>query len=100
MGQEPTGFDEKRTSLRVDMEAERIRLHWIAKDGVSHEEDGICIDLARKGVLFDFNQPFAVGELIAVTFNPNTPKQNTVKGQVCRCSKSSAYSYHVAMQLI
>ena len=100
MVQEPTGFDEKRNSLRVDMEAERVKLHWISKAGESFEEDGICIDLARKGVLFDYCKPFEVGELVAITFNPGTDKQNTIKGQVCRCSQSNEQSYHIAMQLI
>jgi hypothetical protein len=100
MDQEPTGFDEKRTSLRVDMEAERIKLHWINKAGESNEDDGVCIDLARKGVLFDYRQAFELGQLIALTFNPGTDKQNTIKGQVCRCNQSSAYSYHIALQLL
>ncbi|UCX04354.1 PilZ domain-containing protein [Shewanella glacialimarina] len=100
MDQEPTGFDEKRTSLRVDMEAERIKLHWINKAGESNEDDGVCIDLARKGVLFDYRQAFELGQLIALTFNPGTDKQNTIKGQVCRCNQSSPHSYHIALQLL
>lgn len=100
MDQEPTGFDEKRTSLRVDMEAERIKLHWISKSGESNEDNGVCIDLARKGVLFDYRQAFELGQLIALTFNYDTDKQNTIKGQVCRCSKNSEHSYHIALQLL
>ncbi|MFT6976770.1 MAG: hypothetical protein ACJAZA_000472 [Shewanella psychromarinicola] len=100
MGQEPTGFEEKRSSLRLDMEAERIRLDWINAQGESCIDHGICIDLARKGVLFDFKASFKVGDLIALTFNENTNKQNTIKGQVCRCTECSPYSYHIALQLI
>lgn len=100
MDQEPTSFDEKRASLRVDMEAERITLHWINKSGESHEDNGVCIDLARKGVLFDYRQAFELGQLIALTFNSGTDKQNTIKGQVCRCSQSSPHSYHIALQLL
>jgi hypothetical protein len=100
MGQEPTGFEEKRGSLRVDMEAERIRLDWINTHGESCVDHGICIDLARKGVLFDFKTSFKVGDLIALTFNENTDKQNTIKGQVCRCTECSPHSYHIALQLI
>ncbi|MDD8057753.1 MULTISPECIES: PilZ domain-containing protein [Shewanella] len=100
MGQEPTGFDEKRGSLRVDMEAERVRLDWINAQGESCQDHGICIDLARKGILFDFKAAFKLGDLVAVTFNENTPKQNTIKGQVCRCTECNAQSYHIALQLI
>ncbi|WP_445781458.1 PilZ domain-containing protein [Shewanella sp.] len=81
MGQEPTGFDEKRGSLRVDMEAERIRLDWINAKGESCQDHGICIDLARKGVLLDFKAAFKLGDLIAITFNENTPKQNIMQPQ-------------------
>ncbi|MEO3684307.1 PilZ domain-containing protein [Shewanella vesiculosa] len=100
MGQEPTGFEEKRSSLRVDMEAERIRLDWINSQGESCTDHAICIDLARKGVLIDFKAAFKVGDLIALTFNEKTDKQNTIKGQVCRSSECSANSYHIALQLI
>ncbi|UJF20409.1 PilZ domain-containing protein [Shewanella sp. OMA3-2] len=100
MDLEPTGFDEKRASLRVDMEAERIKLHWINKTGESNEDNGVCIDLARKGILLDYRQDFELGQLIAVTFNSGTDKQNTIKGQVCRCSQSSQHSYHIALQLL
>lgn len=100
MGQEPTGFEEKRSSLRVDMEAERIRLDWINSQGESRTDHAICIDLARKGVLIDFKAAFKVGDLIALTFNEKTDKQNTIKGQVCRSSECSVNSYHIALQLI
>ncbi|MCW3174183.1 PilZ domain-containing protein [Shewanella subflava] len=100
MDQEPTGFEEKRTSLRVDMEAERVKLHWISKTGESHDDAAVCIDLARKGVLFDYCKAFELGELVAMTFNAGTDKQNTIKGQVCRCTKNNDHSYHIALQLL
>ncbi|MDO6619459.1 MULTISPECIES: PilZ domain-containing protein [unclassified Shewanella] len=100
MSNEPIGFEEKRASLRVDMEAERVLLHWIDANGQPQEDAGICIDLARKGILIDYKAPFALGDLIAVTFNHNTDKQNTIKGQVCRCLESNPQSYHIAMQLL
>lgn len=74
MGDHTTGFEEKRTSLRVDMEAERVALHWVDAQGIKQTDDGVCIDLARRGILFDYKRPFALGELIEVTFNPDTTK--------------------------
>ncbi|ARD22879.1 MULTISPECIES: PilZ domain-containing protein [Shewanella] len=100
MSNEHTGFEEKRQSLRVDMEAERILLHWIDANGQSHEDFGVCIDLARKGILIDYKTAFSLGDLIAITFNHQTDKQNTIKGQVCRCTQASEHSYHIAMQLL
>lgn len=100
MGEHHSGFEEKRASLRVDMEAEQVLLNWIDQDGVSHCDDGVCIDLARKGIMFDYKHPFALGELVEVTFNPHTPEENSVKGQVCRCAQCHEKSYHIAMQLL
>lgn len=100
MDENSVGFEEKRQSLRVDMEAERVVLHWHDADGNLQSDFGVCIDLARRGVLVEFRNPFALGDLIEVTFNPNTDKQNTVKGQVCRCSECHSKSYHIAMQLL
>ncbi|MGL5360616.1 MAG: PilZ domain-containing protein [Shewanella sp.] len=100
MGEHTKGFQERRCSLRVDMEAERVLLSWMDAAGTLHTDEGVCIDLARRGVLCDYRKPFAIGELVEVTFHPNTPKQNTLKGQVCRCSQSHEQSYHIAMQLL
>lgn len=100
MGDHTKGYQERRSSLRVDMEAERVRLSWIDAQGEQHNDEGVCIDLARHGILCDYKKPFALGELVEVTFNSNTPKQNTLKGQVCRCSQSHEQSYHIAMQLL
>ncbi|QBF84395.1 PilZ domain-containing protein [Shewanella maritima] len=100
MANEPTGFKEKRASLRVDMEAEPVRLHWIDDQGQAIEDDATCLDLARKGVLFEYKQAFKVGALVALTFNQGTPQQNTIKGQVCRCSAADENSFHIAMQLV
>ncbi|WP_394130983.1 PilZ domain-containing protein [Shewanella maritima] len=100
MTHEPPGFEEKRTSLRVDMEAERVVLHWIDDQGESCEGEGVCLDLARKGVLFDYRKPFKIGDLVALTFNEGTSQQNTIKGQVCRCQEANPHSFHIAMQLV
>ncbi len=100
MGEHAIGFEEKRGSLRVDMEAERIFLQWVDPEGLEHTGHGICMDLARKGILFEYTQPFALGEFINVTFNLNTAAQNTLKGQVCRCAKRHEHSFHIAMQLL
>ncbi|GGZ45720.1 MULTISPECIES: PilZ domain-containing protein [Shewanella] len=93
-------FIERRRSLRVDLEAERIRLHWINKAGDELNDDGICIDLSRRGILFEYHQPFTLGELLSVTFHAGTDSQNTIKGQVCRCSEINPKRFHIAMQLI
>lgn len=50
--------------------------------------------------MFDYKHPFALGELVEVTFNPHTPEENSVKGQVCRCAQCHEKSYHIAMQLL
>ena len=96
----PSEFEEKRQSLRVDMEAERVVLNWRDAEDNAKRDFGVCIDLARRGLLIEYHQPFALGMLIEVTFNPNTDKQSTVKGQVCRCSECHSNGFHIAMQLI
>ncbi|MBT1443138.1 PilZ domain-containing protein [Shewanella sp. JM162201] len=100
MDDNPKEYEEKRRSLRVDMEAERIVLRWTDKSGAEQVDNGICIDLSRRGILFEYRLPFALGELVEVTFNPDTDKENTIQGQVCRCSEAHAHSFHIAMQLI
>ncbi|QSX38528.1 PilZ domain-containing protein [Shewanella sedimentimangrovi] len=100
MDDNPKDFEERRGSLRVDLEAERILLRWTDRTGVVHTDDGICIDLARRGVLFEYRRPFAMGDLVEVVFNPGSDKENTVQGQVCRCSERNSQSFHVALQLI
>ncbi|BAJ01556.1 PilZ domain-containing protein [Shewanella violacea] len=93
-------LDERRTSLRVDLEAERILLSWQDDQGLNQTDDGICIDLARRGVLIEYKNNFKVGALLTITFNPDNDKKHTVKGQVCRTSSCNPKSFHIAMQLI
>jgi len=92
-------FKERRTSLRVDLEAEEVRIGWQDNDEKLCTDSAICVDLSRKGLLFEYRLPFKVGALIEVTFNSGGDAQNTVKGQVCRCTKSET-SYRIALQLL
>ncbi|MCL1097500.1 PilZ domain-containing protein [Shewanella gelidii] len=93
-------YVEKRASLRVDMEAERVLLTWQDSSGQVTSDDAICIDFARKGALLEYKTNFALGSLLEVTFHPNSENENTVKGQVCRCTKCNDLSFHVAVQLV
>ncbi|WP_394200989.1 PilZ domain-containing protein [Shewanella waksmanii] len=95
-----TEQEERRQSLRVDMEAERIILNWNDAQGSNHTDEGICIDLARRGALIEYKQAFELGQLLVITFNEGTDKQNSIKGQVCRCIKCHELAYHIAIQLI
>ncbi|ABE54737.1 conserved hypothetical protein [Shewanella denitrificans OS217] len=100
MSTDPNEMAEKRDSIRLDLEAERVLIHWKDSTGAEQQDYAICMDLARNGLLFDYSLPFDIGELIAVTFNPNTDKQHQVFGQVCRCNTRSADSFYVALQLL
>lgn len=93
-------IDERRTSLRVDMEAERILLSWLDENSTEQTDDGVCIDLARRGVLIEYKKSFNVGELISITFNPNNENKHTVQGQVCRTTSGKPHCFHIAIQLI
>ncbi|MCL1075192.1 PilZ domain-containing protein [Shewanella dokdonensis] len=91
-------FKERRASLRVDLEAEEIRINWQDKEEKPHSDTAICIDLSRKGLLLEYRQPFITGTLLEVTFNSGSDAQNIVKGQVCRCTESQT-GYRIALQL-
>ncbi|MDF0534236.1 PilZ domain-containing protein [Shewanella yunxiaonensis] len=91
-------FKERRTSLRVDLESEEVRLGWQDKDEQLRTDTATCVDLSRKGLLFEYRQPFPQGALVEVTFNSGSDAQNTVKGQVCRCTESQT-GYRIALQL-
>ena len=93
-------LDERRTSFRVDLEAERILLTWQDENGQEQADDGICIDLARHGVLIEYKNSFKIGDLLAITFNPDNDKKHMVKGQVCRTTSCNPKSFHIAIQLI
>lgn len=98
MSEELDLFSERRKSLRVDLEFEAVRLSWQDASGELRAADAICIDLSRHGIQLEYGQPFKLGELIEVTFNAGTDAQNTIRGQVCRCSPTDDV-YRIAMQL-
>lgn len=93
-------IEEKRQSLRIDMESDKVELIWL--DENEHEQVAMarCIDLSRRGVLLMYSGNFTLGSLLNITFNPdNEGSKHTVKGQVCR-SKDIGDAYHIAIQLI
>ena len=95
MSDDVDSFNERRKSLRVDIESETIRLGWQDASGQFQTAEGICIDLSRHGILIEYSNAFKLGELVEVTFNAST---DTIKGQVCRCSPNGEV-FHIAMQL-
>lgn len=93
-------LDERRQSLRVDMESERIKIAWTDASGETKYDDALCADLSRRGILIEYHLPFTLGELLDITFNHNTDKQNTIKAQVCRCQQQNSENYRTALQII
>jgi hypothetical protein len=92
-------IEEKRQSLRIDMESDNIIVIWLDHNQHKQVVEASCIDLSRRGVLFVYHESFALGELLNITFNPNNDNKHTVKGQVCR-SANIGNTYQVAVQLI
>ncbi|MBW8186510.1 PilZ domain-containing protein [Shewanella nanhaiensis] len=91
--------ENRRHSLRLDMESDKIEISWQGADNQLQSTDATCVDLARHGVLFEHKNSFKLGELIEISFNPDNDKRHTVKGQVCRC-KSMGGFFHTAVQLV
>ncbi|MCL1146734.1 PilZ domain-containing protein [Shewanella sp. 10N.261.52.F9] len=93
--------EERRRSIRVDMESETVNIAIQSDvDVITKPAIARCIDLSRKGALLHCQQAMPLGTLIAITFNAGKENQNSVKGQVCRCITLDDQSFHVALQLI
>ena len=91
-------IEEKRQSLRIDMESDKIVIDWL-DDQHKKVAEATCVDLSRRGVLFVYSEHFALGSLLHITFNPHNDSRYTVKGQVCR-STNIGHIYQIAVQLI
>ncbi|GIU31325.1 PilZ domain-containing protein [Shewanella schlegeliana] len=94
-----TSQQERRSSQRVDMEDESVTIAIHSNAGI-HSKSAICLDLSRRGALLEYNQALALGTLIEITFNQGYDNENTIKGQVCRCTSISDTRCHIALQLI
>ncbi|ABZ76132.1 type IV pilus assembly PilZ [Shewanella halifaxensis HAW-EB4] len=91
--------EERRTSKRLDMEGESVAIK--VHDDINPQlNSAICIDLSRHGALLKHKQEIALGSLIEITFNEGCDNQNTIKGQVCRCTNPEELTFHIALQLI
>ncbi|GIU29827.1 PilZ domain-containing protein [Shewanella sp. MBTL60-007] len=90
---------ERRSSQRVDMEDESVMIAIHTNGGI-YSNSAICLDLSRRGALLEYNQALALGTLIEVTFNQGNDNENTIKGQVCRCTCANETRCHIALQLI
>ena len=92
-------IEEKRQSLRIDMESDEIEVNWLDDSQHNHTIETSCIDLSRRGVLFAYHDHFPLGSLLHITFNPANDNRHTVKGQVCRSSLIGE-TYQIAVQLL
>ncbi len=102
MGQQQQQYDERRQSQRIELEVEKICLSWTDMQGNIRTDDANCIDISRNGILIEYTQPFVLGDILEITFNPNSTIQHNVSGQVCRCLESeNHYNYYqIALQII
>ncbi|MCE9678703.1 PilZ domain-containing protein [Shewanella sp. AS1] len=92
-------LDERRQSQRIDLEADHIHISWTDDEGESHLDNATCLDLSRRGVLIAYPRAFNQGEILLITFNPETSNQNGVTARVCRCTKTNT-EFHIAMEII
>ncbi|NMH64390.1 PilZ domain-containing protein [Shewanella salipaludis] len=92
-------FDEQRRSLRLDMEAEPVRLNWLDANEQAHASEGLCLNIGRRGMLLCMQHPLSLGQLVYITLSPHTERENNLRGQVGRCSAEGSCHFRIALQL-
>ncbi|MDP2560581.1 PilZ domain-containing protein [Psychrobium sp. 1_MG-2023] len=91
---------ERRQSLRLDMESELVAIYWRDSQGEQHSQSVVCIDVSSGGIAVSIDVEFQLDDEVEVQFNPHDSKSPKRSAIILRCHKLRDGSYHVGMSFI
>jgi len=91
--------EERRQSLRLDMEKELVDITWTDENGNKHVKKIACLDFARGGLKLDCDQALPVNEAVTVVFKSANANNQKLYGKVLRCIKQDNGWFEVALIL-
>lgn len=90
---------ERRSSLRLDMENELIELTIFDGLGTTKTRTVTCIDLTHSGIAVHCDEPIAVDTKVEIRLRPNDRECPALVASVLRCQLLSSGWYNIGLLL-
>jgi len=88
---------ERRNSLRLDMESQLVAISVINPDGVIKSKTVSCFDISKGGISIINDELLIVGEVIQVQINPQDTSCPTLNARVLRCHMQPSGCYNIGL---
>jgi len=88
---------ERRNSLRLDMESKLVAISVTKPDGVIKSKNVSCVDISNGGISIVNDEPLAVGQIIQVQTNPQDTSCPTLNATVLRCHIQQSGWYNIGL---
>lgn len=92
--------NEKRRSIRIDMESESLILHWSNLDNQPQKMQVQCIDISRFGMLLlASTSSLETQQQVRIQTAPLSHPNQFITANVRRIEQKSAQQYHIAVEI-
>ena len=91
--------EDRRQSMRLDMEKELIDIQWQDDSGNVLKKKIACLDFSKGGVRLDCDHAIPLHTNAEIIFKAAEPKSQTLRGQVIRCLKQENGWFEIALRL-
>lgn len=92
---EEMNSQERRSSLRLDMESELVVIYLKNAAGVEKEKHVTCVDISNGGLAVNSDEAIEIGSLIKVKTNPQDTDCPIYNAKVLRCDVQGTGWYNI-----
>jgi c-di-GMP-binding flagellar brake protein YcgR len=92
------GFNERRSSLRLDMEKQLISISWQNTSGKTSNRDVMCLDVSNGGLKISLETYIEAGTEVQVKFSQSDLPEQAYVANVIRCIQQPHGWFDVGLQ--
>jgi len=95
-----SGYSERRSSMRLDMEKQIISISWIENFGNIVTKDVMCIDVSNGGLQIELDHPLDIDITVVVIFTPNESQYRSYETRVLRSVQQEHGWFNIGLQFL
>jgi len=95
-----SGYLERRSSKRLDMEKQIISISWIENFGNTTTKEVICVDVSNGGLQVELEHPLPIDTTVVVVFTPNRAECQSYETKVLRSIQQDHGWFNIGLQFI
>lgn len=93
------GYNERRDSMRIDMEKSLVSLSFIDESGNNKQRDVICVDVSNGGLQVEMDAPLPLRGEVDIVFR-GSPTPKVFRATVLRCNQQDHGWFTIGLQYI